>query len=136
MPFRPLDKQPYRAGLRDLEGRHVNSCQPCALRTYLEYISFFTNSSRVRALCDVATDSGAFVERSVEAMAQATKGCELAIQTSNPNKMVEHASKLGRLANRVIHVARQETENSEDPAYIARLNVAVERVHRGKNTAV
>ena len=100
--------------------------------TYLEYFSFFTNSSRVRALCDVATDSGAFVERSVEAMAQATKGCELAIQTSNPNKMVEHASKLGRLANRVIHVARQETENSEDPAYIARLNVAVERVHRGK----
>ena len=107
-------------------------CQPYAFGIRVRILAFFINSSRVRALCDVATDSGAFVERSVEAMAQATKGCELAIQTSNPNKMVEHASKLGRLANRVIHVARQETENSEDPAYIARLNVAVERVHRGK----
>lgn len=87
---------------------------------------------RVRALCDIATDSGAFVARSLEAMNEATNGCELGIQTSNPAKLVEQASKLGRLANRVIHVAKQETENSEDPAFIARLNIAVDRVHRSK----
>ena len=84
---------------------------------------------RVRALCDVATDSQAFVERSIEAMHEATKGCESGIQTSNPAKLVENASKLGRLANRVIHVARQETENSEDPRYIAMLNLSIEKVH-------
>ena len=55
---------------------------------------------RVRALCDVATDSKAFVQRSLEAMQEATDGCELALQTSNAAKLVEQASRLGRLSNR------------------------------------
>jgi len=84
---------------------------------------------RVRALCDAATDSQAFVERSLEAMHEATRGCETAIQTSNAAKLVEQASKLGRLSNRVIHVAKQETENSEDPTFIARLNMAIDNMH-------
>lgn len=87
---------------------------------------------RVRALCDAATDSQAFVERSLEAMHDATKGCELAIQTSNAAKLVEQASKLGRLSNRILHVAKQETENSEDPKYIARLNTAIDKMHSSK----
>ena len=61
---------------------------------------FAESVQRVRGLCDVATDSQAFIGQSLAAMNAAQAGCEDAIRASNPVKMVEHTSALARLANR------------------------------------
>lgn len=48
--------------------------------------------------------------------------CEDAIAAGDAEGMVEHTTLAARLANRVLQVARQEAENSEDPAFIASVN--------------
>ncbi|XP_051173650.1 vinculin isoform X4 [Leptopilina boulardi] len=81
---------------------------------------------RVRALCDEATDSGDFIKASEEQMQKHSFLCEEAIAKNNPQKMVDNTSAIARLANRVILVAKQESDNSEDPAFIERVNRATD----------
>ena len=45
--------------------------------------------------------------------------CEDAIRAKQPQKMVDNTSSEARLANRVLLVAKQESDNSEDPEFIA-----------------
>lgn len=59
--------------------------------------------------------------------------CEDAINKKDPNKMVEHTSAIARLANRVLQVAKQEADNSEDPAFIAAVNRAADGIQAGKS---
>ena len=51
-------------------------------------------------LCDAATDSSAFIDRSLKAMNEEEGGCEDAIKAQAPVKFVGHTSNLARLANR------------------------------------
>ncbi|KAJ8682712.1 hypothetical protein QAD02_018504 [Eretmocerus hayati] len=81
---------------------------------------------RARNLCDEATDSADFVRASEEQMKKHTVLCEDAIAKGNPQKMVDNTSAIARLANRVILRAKQESDNSEDPAFIQRLNHAAD----------
>lgn len=81
---------------------------------------------RARNLCDEATDSADFIKASEEAMKKHTVLCEDAIAKNNPQKMVDNTSAIARLANRVILVAKQESDNSEDPAFIQRVNQAAD----------
>ena len=110
--------------------------------SFVSFINF-----RFADLCDAATDSQAFIARSLHAMNEAEAGCEDAIKAQMPVKLVGHTSSLARLANRlvpaayiefttismcnatqfyyrVLQVAKQETENSEDPGYINRVGEA------------
>lgn len=48
--------------------------------------------------------------------------CDSAIANADAEKMVEHTTAIARLANRVLQVAKQEAENSEDPHFIAAVN--------------
>lgn len=50
--------------------------------------------------------------------------CEEAIKNQNPQKMVDNTSSIARLANRVLTVAKQESDNSEDPMFIDEINRA------------
>lgn len=50
--------------------------------------------------------------------------CEEAIRNKQPQKMVDNTSNIARLVNRVLLVAKQEADNSEDPEFIAKLNAA------------
>ncbi|XP_043266466.1 vinculin isoform X2 [Venturia canescens] len=77
---------------------------------------------RARALCDEATDSADFVRTSEEQMQKHSFLCEEAIAKTHPQKMVDNTAAIARLANRVILVAKQESDNSEDPAFIQRVN--------------
>lgn len=86
---------------------------------------------RVRALCDEATDSGDFIKASEEQMQKHSFLCEEAIAKNNPQKMVDNTSAIARLANRVILVAKQESDNSEDPAFIERVNRATDALQNG-----
>ncbi|KAJ8956385.1 hypothetical protein NQ318_015123 [Aromia moschata] len=74
--------------------------------------------TKVRNLCDEATDSADFVKASEEQMKKHTFLCEEAIKNRQPQKMVDNTSAIARLANRVLLVAKQESDNSEDPNFI------------------
>ncbi|XP_031842670.1 vinculin isoform X7 [Nomia melanderi] len=81
---------------------------------------------RARALCDEATDSGDFIRTSEEQMQKHSFLCDEAIAKGHPQKMVDNTAAIARLANRVILVAKQESDNSEDPAFIQRVNYATD----------
>ncbi|XP_044260490.1 vinculin isoform X1 [Tribolium madens] len=80
--------------------------------------------TKMRNLCDEATDSGDFIKASEEQMRKHTFLCEEAIKNRQPQKMVDNTSAIARLANRVLLVAKQESDNSEDPSFIDDVNRA------------
>ncbi|KAK9886524.1 hypothetical protein WA026_016801, partial [Henosepilachna vigintioctopunctata] len=80
--------------------------------------------TKVRNLCDEATDSADFIKASEEQMRKHTFLCEEAIKNKQPQKMVDNTSAIARLANRVLLVAKQESDNSEDPHFIDDVNRA------------
>lgn len=57
--------------------------------------------------------------------------CEDAIAKNDPNKMVDHTTAIARLANRVLQVAKQEADNSEDPSFIASISRAADQLQSG-----
>lgn len=76
---------------------------------------------RMRTLCDQATDPADFIKASEEQMQKHTLLCEDAIRNKIPQKMVDNTSSIARLANRVLLVAKQEADNSEDPQFTSNL---------------
>lgn len=80
---------------------------------------------RMRNLVDEAIDTNDFIQALEDAIRKHTALCENAIATGDPQKMVDNASAIARLANRVLNVGKQEADNSEDPAFINRLNRAL-----------
>ncbi|EDW86230.1 uncharacterized protein Dwil_GK16959 [Drosophila willistoni] len=85
---------------------------------------------RMRTLCDQATDPADFIKTSEEQMQVYAKLCEEAIHNRQPQKMVDNTSNIARLINRVLLVAKQEADNSEDPVFINRLTEAANRLER------
>ncbi|GFW84382.1 vinculin [Trichonephila clavipes] len=81
---------------------------------------------KMRALADEATDTVSFIKKSEDLLLTHTKACEDAISNHAPDKMVENTSAIARLANRVLMVAKQESENSEDPIFVERVNQSAE----------
>ena len=79
---------------------------------------------RTRQLCDEAIDSAAFIQQSEELMRRCTAECEDAISRQEAQKLVDGTSQIARLANRVLMVAKQEADNSEDPAFIGNVTGA------------
>lgn len=59
--------------------------------------------------------------------------CEEAIKNKQPQKMVDNTSAIARLANRVLLVAKQECDNSEDPHFIDEIHNATEFVQNRKS---
>lgn len=57
--------------------------------------------------------------------------CEEGIKNRQPQKMVDNTSAIARLANRVLLVAKQECDNSEDPHFIDNLNRASDDLQNG-----
>lgn len=86
---------------------------------------------RMRNLVDEAIDLPSFIQALEDAIRKHTALCENGINTSDPQKMVDNASAIARLANRVLNVAKQEADNSEDPAFINRLNRALNSLQNG-----
>lgn len=80
---------------------------------------------RMRNLVDEAIDANDFIQALEDAIRRHTAQCENAIATGDPQKMVDNASAIARLANRICNVAKQEADNSEDPAFINRINRAL-----------
>ncbi|KAJ1525125.1 hypothetical protein ONE63_009964 [Megalurothrips usitatus] len=85
---------------------------------------------RMRNLCDQATDPAEFIRLSEAQMQKHTVLCEDSIRNHQPQKMVDNTASIARLANRVLMVAKQEADNSEDPSFIARVNAAANALER------
>lgn len=83
---------------------------------------------RVRNLCDEAIDSSQFIQQSEDAIKKHTVLCEDGIRGQQPAKMVDNTSSIARLANRVLMVARQEAENSEDPEFVREVSCAADHL--------
>ncbi|GIY50033.1 hypothetical protein CDAR_597421 [Caerostris darwini] len=81
---------------------------------------------KMRALADEATDTVSFIKMSEDSILMHTKACEDSIVNHAPDKMVENTSSIARLANRVLMVAKQESDNSEDPYFVERVNQAAD----------
>lgn len=58
--------------------------------------------------------------------------CEEAIKNKQPQKMVDNTSAIARLANRVLLVAKQECDNSEDPNFIDDVTRSSDGLQAGK----
>ena len=50
--------------------------------------------------------------------------------TKQPQNMVENTSNIARLANRVLGVAKQEADNSEDYNFISKVNQSADALQR------
>lgn len=85
---------------------------------------------RMRTLCDQATDPAEFIKASEEQIQKYTFLCEEAIRNKQPQKMVDNTSNIARLVNRVMLVAKQEADNSEDPEFIAKLHAATNNLEQ------
>ncbi|XP_055857876.1 vinculin [Episyrphus balteatus] len=83
---------------------------------------------RMRTVCDQATNPADFIKTSEDHMQVYVKLCEDAIHNKQPQKMVDNTSNIARLVNRVLLVAKQEADNSEDPVFTAKLNAATNRL--------
>lgn len=88
------------------------------------------NLEKLRSMVDEAVDSVNFVSASEDAILKYTTLCENAIANRQPQNLVENASNIARLSNRVLGVAKQEAENSEDPSFISNLNRASENLQK------
>lgn len=90
---------------------------------------------RTRQLCDEAIDSATFIQQSEELMRRCTAECEDAIARQEAQKLVDGTSQIARLANRVLMVAKQEADNSEDPAFIGNVTGAANLLQASKCAA-
>lgn len=82
----------------------------------------------MRNLADEATDTAGFVKVTEDMILKHTELCEDAMARQLPQQMVDNTSSIARLANRVLMVAKQESDNSEDPIFIGRVNEAADRL--------
>lgn len=88
--------------------------------------------ARTRQLCDEAIDSATFIQQSEELMRRCTAECEDAIGRQEAQRLVDGTSQIARLANRVLMVAKQEADNSEDPKFIGEVTGAANLLQASK----
>ncbi|KAI6234620.1 Vinculin [Aphelenchoides fujianensis] len=85
--------------------------------------------NRLREFVDDAIDTGDFVRASETAMRRHTDRCEDSIRGNQPQEMVDNTSQIARLGNRVLMAAKNEADNSEEPAFVQRVNTAASQLH-------
>lgn len=91
---------------------------------------------RVRDLADELTDSAAFIKASEALMQKYTAACERAIAAGESQAVVDNVSNAARLVSRVLMVAKQEADNSEDPSFVAQVKAASAKLEAGVSPMV
>ncbi|OQV21327.1 Vinculin [Hypsibius exemplaris] len=89
---------------------------------------FADGMNNMRNLVDDQLDSAGHLKCIEDAMRRHGKLCEDAIVQNNPQKMVDNTSAIARLANRALMVGKRESDNSEDPNYVNKINSAADRL--------
>ncbi|XP_041366236.1 vinculin-like isoform X9 [Gigantopelta aegis] len=86
------------------------------------------NIERLRNLVDEAVDSSALIRAEEEGIIRDTEKIENGIRMNDSPQIVTNASNIARRANRVLQVAHNEADNSEDPQFVDRVNSASENL--------
>ena len=68
-----------------------------------------------------------------EGILKDTERVEEGISEVNSPKIVQNASNIARRANRILQVAQNEAENSEDPMFVDQVNRSAENLKQSKN---
>ncbi|CAD5126155.1 DgyrCDS14323 [Dimorphilus gyrociliatus] len=74
--------------------------------------------NRLKNLVDGVVDTGAFIKANKRAIQKETVLTEKAIEKSDPGSVVANTFCIGKRSKRVMEVAEQEVENSEDPQLV------------------
>ncbi|VDL60548.1 unnamed protein product [Hymenolepis diminuta] len=85
-------------------------------------------AERTRNLVDEAIDAKAFIKAQGRGILRDTDQIEDSVDQHCPTSVVNGTTSIALRANRVLQVAMRETENSEDPVYVERVNEAVQRL--------
>ncbi|VDN97140.1 unnamed protein product [Rodentolepis nana] len=85
-------------------------------------------AERTRNLVDEAIDAKAFIKAQERGILRDTDQIEDSVDQHCPTSVVNGTTSIALRANRVLQVAMRETENSEDPVYVDRVNEAVQRL--------
>ena len=67
-----------------------------------------------------------------EAILRDTEKAEQAIKRCDPPGIVGATSSIARRANRVLQMAQQEADNSEDPRFVEQVNESVRKLRSSK----
>ena len=67
-----------------------------------------------------------------EGILRDTERTEQAIKSNDPPGIVNNTSNIARRANRVLQVAQQEADNSEDPQFVDRVNNSIRQLRDSK----
>lgn len=83
-----------------------------------------SNTSNLQRLVDESLNSLAFIEAYEASILRETFQTQTAIQENNKQAIVLNALNIARRTNRIIQVASQEAENSEEISFVNNVNLA------------
>ncbi|XP_071956456.1 vinculin-like isoform X2 [Antedon mediterranea] len=86
------------------------------------------NTNNLTRLVDDATDSVEFIKACEEVIRKETVEAEFAVSQEQPIPFIKSTSKIARCAQRVVMVAQQEADNSEDPTFVEAVSKAAEEL--------
>lgn len=98
----------------------------CSEHFELMQKQWIDNMERMRCLVDANVDPSIFIRACEYSIIKDTHKCEMAVREKNSFEIVTNASNIARRANRIIQVAAQEVENSEDKEYVKQITNASE----------
>lgn len=79
------------------------------------------NMERLLKLVDESVDCELFIKACESSIIKETYQTQTAVQENNNSAIVIHALNIARRSNRIIQVATQEAENSEDSMYVNKI---------------
>ncbi|XP_033120247.1 vinculin-like isoform X4 [Anneissia japonica] len=86
------------------------------------------NTNNLTRLVDDATDSVEFIKACEDVIRKETVEAEFAASQEQPVPFIKSTSKIARCAQRVVMVAQQEADNSEDPTFVEAVSKAAEEL--------
>ena len=86
------------------------------------------NMVSLQRLVDESLDTVSFIEASESMIVKETYLAQTAIQENNKSAIVQNAISIGRRTNRIIQVASQEAENSEENSFVNNIILANEEL--------
>ena len=93
----------------------------CVENLELMQNQWVSNMERLQKLVDDSIDTEAFIRACESSIIRDTYKTQTAVQEKNSMAIIMNALNIGRRANRIMQVAGQEAENSEEFSFVERI---------------
>ncbi len=94
------------------------------------------NMDNLQKLVDESLDCEQFISACEKSITKLTYSTQAAVQEKNNSVIVMNTLNIAKRSNRIIQVANQEAENSEDPNYVNRIKIANESLKQSLPTMI